>query len=154
MQLIDKTEEYLKKYALEDFMKSRYVSKEGHFRELYAEIRRLARENSVPDEGGYSFVKTDADILAIIKDSLMDKWQDTDIVKEETSELNCAYGVQNDKIFLTGASNTANYSTLHLWDIIEFAVERLKKSKLVYSDVNSKMTDCFHSTHILINIQY
>lgn len=129
MPLIDKTEEYLKKYALEDFMKSRYVSKEGHFRELSAEIRRLARENSVPDEGGYSFVKTDADILAIIKDSLMNEWHDTDIVKKETSELNCAYEVQNDKIFLTGASNTANYSTLHSWDIIEFAVVALKEKQ-------------------------
>lgn len=129
MSLIDKTEEYLKKYALEDFMKSRYVSKEGHFRELSSDIRRLAIENSVFNECGHSFVKTESYILDIIKDSLMNEWQDMDTVKGALSELNCTHGVQNDKIFLTGSSSAANYSTLHSWDIIEFAVVAFKEKE-------------------------
>lgn len=127
LTLINETEEYLKKYAYEEFIKSRYASHEGHFRELSADLRRIAKEYSAPEKSVYSFVKTDAEILDIIKDSLMNEWNDTDIVKSETAELNCAYGVINDEIFLTGANYTANQSTLHSWEIIEFAVVILKE---------------------------
>lgn len=127
LPLIDKTEEYLKQNAPEALLQSRYVSKEGHFRELASDIRRIANEYSVPEKNSYSFVKTDTEILNIIKDSLMEEWKDTDTVKEQLSELNCAYGVKDDEIFLTGASYASGSTNLHSWDIIEFAVVFLKE---------------------------
>ncbi len=117
--LLDKTEAYLQKHAPEKLKQSRYSSHEGHFRELCADVRRIARENAVT-ESRFSFVKTPPGALDTIHDALMAEYGDMDTVKEETASLNCAYGVQFEKIFLTGSNDAAESVSLQSWDIPEY----------------------------------
>lgn len=134
LPLLDRTEAYLKQYAPEALAQGRHTSHEGHFREICGEIRRIVRE-STPEESAFSFVKTPPGVLDIIRDSLMEEWQNMDTVKELTACLNCAYGVQGDaagdRLFLTGSSNAADYPSLQNWDILEFVAVLLDERKAV-----------------------
>ncbi len=116
--LLDRTEAYLQEHVPEELKQSRYTSHAGYFREVCAEIRRIVQENTVT-ESKFSFVKTPPGTLDIIRDTLMAEYGDVDTVKEETANLNCAYGVQFGSFFLTGANDAADMASLRSWEVPE-----------------------------------
>lgn len=134
LPLLDRTEAYLKAHVPEKLAQSRYTCHEGHFREICAEIRRIVREHTAM-ESRFSFVKTPSGALDIIRDSLMEAYNDTDAVRENMENLNFAYGVQGniagERLFLTGSSDAAGTPSLKSWDILEYVAVWLDERKAV-----------------------
>lgn len=99
LTLMEKTEAAF----LSDDKNDAHSSLYRHFCECSEKIRRIQPDAPTP----FAFVKTEPHLLEIIRERLLEKLGSTDAVKQYTAELNCAYGVQNNILFLTANSNAA-----------------------------------------------
>ena len=120
-ELVDITEAYLRKNFAQEYEKGDYSGPVQSFKRLCAQLRGKIAELS-PAENSYEFhfTETAPQILDTIFESYMDKYQDDATVKEELAYLNCAYGVSNEEIFLTAASEAVESFYNHSWDMYDF----------------------------------
>ncbi|MCR5601716.1 MAG: SMI1/KNR4 family protein [Ruminococcus sp.] len=135
LPVLEKTEEYLLKHTPEDYNRDQYHSLSGKFRVLLSQIRCTYAEMSAPCDSDFRFVLTEQSWLDIIRDSIMEKWDSSDVVLEFTSGLNCACGVRNDGIFLTAGSEAADSGSIRSFDTVSFYAVFIDKGKAAYFDV-------------------
>ena len=120
LPLLDMFGNYLKFLSKEELNKIGLYGGRDEFKNLCADLRREINEDSPIEGSSFHFVPTPDAYLDIIVDSLMQKWNSTDTVKESTGQMNCAWGVENQRIYVSGVSAVADYSSPRHFDIMEF----------------------------------
>ena len=84
-------------------------------------MRGKMREVAVADNPyGFRFVLTNQEDLRSIVIYYRNLYNDDAAVKESVAELNCAYGVENNELFLTTLDDTADSMFLQPWDRFSF----------------------------------
>ena len=116
-ELLDITESYYKERYPEEYEHGSIANHPQKFKRACCTLRGKMREMSVPDNvEGFQFVLTSQDTLRQIVLWYRNKYNDDAAVKESIAELNCAYGVENDKLFLTARCSDADSYFHHDWD--------------------------------------
>ena len=120
-ELLDRTEKYyIEKYP-QEYERGGIASHPGKFKQICCELRSRMRELA-PSENirGFRFVLTNQEDLRNIILWYRNKYNDDTAVKESVAELNCAYGVENDEVFLAALDDVADQSMLQSWDRFSF----------------------------------
>lgn len=127
LQLTEKY--YAEKFTDEDLLNDTSFKE---FKEICAAMRGIMRELSPIDNAeGFAFIFTPDDYLRLILMWYRNKYNDDEAVKECVAELNCAYGVQNSKLFITGRNEIADSNFSQTWDYSEFIVILLETKEIV-----------------------
>ncbi len=141
-ELLDITEKYYQKKYSEEYERGSVDKHPQKFKHICCQLRGKMRELApVNNAEGFKFVLTTQETLRQIVLSYRKRYNDDDAVKECVAELNCAYGVENDKLFLTARCNSADSYLGYNWDrfwfvavlketeeIIEFRCRREEKN--------------------------
>lgn len=116
-ELLDMTERYYKEKYPKEYDHGSIASHPQKFRSVCCMLRGKMRELSIPDNvEGFQFVLTTQDTLRQMVLWYRNKYNDDAAVKESIAELNCAYGVENDQLFLTARCSDADSYFHHDWD--------------------------------------
>ena len=116
-ELLDITEAYYKEKYPEEYDHGSIANHPQKFKRVCCMLRGKMREVSVPDNvEGFQFVLTSQETLRKIVLWYRNKYNDDAAVKESIAELNCAYGVENDKLFLTARCSDADSFVHRDWD--------------------------------------
>ena len=116
-ELLDMTERYYKEKHPEEYNHGSIAGHPQKFRSVCCMLRGKMRELSVPDNAeGFRFTLTTQDTLRQIVLWYRNKYNDDAAVKESVAELNCAYGVENEQLFLTARCREADSYFHHDWD--------------------------------------
>lgn len=116
-ELMDITEKYYKEKYPEEYAHGSMDSHPQKFKRICCMLRGMLRELAPADNSnGFRFVLTGEERLRQIVLWYRNKYNDDAAVKESIAELNCAYGVENDKVFLTARCGDADSYVLHDWD--------------------------------------
>lgn len=122
------------KYYSEKFSEDELAKNDAYsqFIGKCAEMRGIMRELSpIENMEGFEFVLTPEEHLRQIVLWYRNKYNDDETVKECVAELNCAYGVQNKNIFITGLNETADSSCSQTWDYSRFIAIILDTKEIV-----------------------
>lgn len=116
-ELMDITEKYYKEKYPEEYAHGSMDSHPQKFKRVCCMLRGMLRELAPADNtNGFRFVLSSEEALRQIVLWYRNKYNDDAAVKESIAELNCAYGVENDKVFLTARCSDADSYVLHDWD--------------------------------------
>lgn len=116
-ELMDVTEKYYKEKYPEEYAHGSIASHPQKFKSNCCMLRGKIRELAPADNSkGFRFVLTGEETLRQIVLWYRNKYNDDAAVKESIAELNCAYGVENNKVFLTARCSVADSYFLHNWD--------------------------------------
>ena len=116
-ELLDMTESYYKEKYPEEYAHGSMDCHPQKFRRACCMLRGKMREESeTANAEGFQFVLTTQDMLRQIVLWYRNKYNDDAAVKESVAELNCAYGVENEKLFLTARCSDADSYFHHDWD--------------------------------------
>lgn len=120
-ELLDMTEAYYKEKYPQEYEHGSIANHPQKFKRVCCMLRGEMRERSVPEnEEGFEFVLTSPEILRKIVLRYRNKYNDDAAVRESIAELNCAYGVENDKVFLTAGNSDADSYFHRDWDRCRF----------------------------------
>lgn len=116
-ELLDMTEKYYKEKYTEEYERGSIGTHPQKFKSICCMLRGKMRETSPAENTEeYQFVEIKEDNLRQIVLWYRKKYNDDAAVKESIAELNCAYGVESDKLFLTARCNAADSYFLQEWD--------------------------------------
>lgn len=116
-ELLDMTERYYKEKYPQEYELGSIATGPGDFKRVCCMLRGQIREMSITDNAEeFQFVLTSPDTLSKIVLWYRNKYNDDAAVKESVAELNCAYGVENDKVFLTARNSQADSCFHQDWD--------------------------------------
>ncbi len=131
-KIIELTENYLLEKRKEDFESVRPSDDIQKFKTLAMEIRGMIAELAPAlNQGNFEFVSMDKVILEEIAEWFKNKYNDVAAVKETLAELNCVYGVRNERIFITSASHAADSLNNQSWDKYDFIAVLLDRREVV-----------------------
>ncbi len=120
-ELLDMTEKYYKEKYPEEYERGSFGSNPYKFKSICCELRGRMKELSpVNNTEGFQFVLTEKDTLRQIILWYRKKYNDDEAVKECIAELNCAYGVENNELFLTALDSVADASIINPNDRLSF----------------------------------
>ena len=120
LPLLDLFRDHLQSLTREQLYIIGMLGTGDEFRNVCANLRRQIHENTAPENSSLRFVRTPAAYLDIIVDSLMRKWNSMDTVKGSTGEMNCAWGVENEWLYVSGVSSSTNSADPRSFAIMEF----------------------------------
>lgn len=116
-ELLDMTERYYKEKYPQEYEFGSIANHPRKFKYICCALRGQMREMSIFDNaGGFQFVLTSPGTLRKIVLWYRNKYNDDEAVKESIAELNCAYGVENDKVFLIARNSEADSYSHRDWD--------------------------------------
>lgn len=117
-ELMDMTERYYKEKYPEEYAHGSIDSHPQRFKSICCMLRGRIRElTSIDNSEGFQFVLTGEEYLRQIVIWYSNKYNDDAAVKESIADLNCANGVENDKVFLTAGCSEADSYFQHDWDL-------------------------------------
>lgn len=120
-ELLDLTEAFYKSNYSEEYEKGSMDSHPQKFKQICCEMRGKMREVAVADNPyGFRFVLTNQEDLRSVVLYYRNLYNDDAAVKESVAELNCAYGVENNELFLASLDHTADSMFLQSWDRFSF----------------------------------
>ncbi len=120
-ELLDITEAYYREKYTEEYEKGSIANHPQKFKNICGALRSRARELAVSENPeGFRFVLTNQEDLRRIVLYFRNKYNDDGAVKETIAELNCAYGVENDELFMAALSEAADQATCQHWDRFSF----------------------------------
>ncbi len=120
-ELLDMTEAYYKENYAQEYEQGSIAEHPQKFKQICCMLRGRMKELAMSEStGGFRFVLTNQEDLRSIVLYYRNKYNDDSAVKETVAELNCAYGVENDEMFLTALSDTAEQTILKSWDRLSF----------------------------------
>lgn len=131
LPLLDMFKNYMKFLTKDQLWAIGLYGGRDEFQNLCKTLRRQVNENSTIENNSFHFTRTSDAYLDIIADSLMKKWNSTDTVKELTSSMNCLFGVENERYYLSGVSSATLNGDPRSFDIMEF-VAVCKNEKQAY----------------------
>lgn len=116
-ELLNMTEAYYKEKYPQEYELGSIATNPGEFKRACCMLRGKMRELAVSENAeGFQFVLTSPDTLRKIVLWYRNKYNDDAAVRESIAELNCAYGVENDKVFLTARNSEADSYFHSDWD--------------------------------------
>ncbi len=116
-ELLDMTESYYKEKYPEEYERGNIDNHPQKFKRVCCMLRGKMRELSVfNNEDGFQFVITEPEMLRKIVLWYRNKYNDDAAVREDIAELNSAYGVENEKVFLTAKNSEADSYSHRDWD--------------------------------------
>ena len=131
-ELIDITEDYLKKKYAKQFETGKYTDDIKSLMGTCTKIRGMIKELlPIDNPYNFSFVKMPESMLDYIVEWFKNKYNDMEAVKETLVELNCVYGLQNDEMFLVAASDAADNLNNQIWDRYSFIIVMLNDKKVI-----------------------
>lgn len=108
-ELLDMTEAYYKENYPEEYERGSLSSQPRKFRSICCMLRGKMREaSSLENLEGFKFVLTTKETLRQIVLGYRNMYNDDAAVKESIAGLNCAYGVENEEVFLTARCKEAD----------------------------------------------
>ena len=132
VDLLDMTENYLKVNGTEEYESKDLNSDTHKFKEICAKLRgKIAEVSPIENKHEFQFVLTDQKLIAQIVNYYDDKYHDVEAVKESVAYLNCAYGVQNEEVFLTAISEEADSLSSEYSYMYNFVAILLKENQVV-----------------------
>lgn len=141
-ELLDMTETYLKVNFAKEYEKPELNSPEKRFKELSAKLRGAIEElTPIENIHGFKYVLTDKSRLSAIVDYYSKKYNDEEAVKDVLACLNCAYGVENEEVFVTALSDEADSIGNSDYSRYEFIAILLKNNTIVEFHCNRSSTD-------------
>lgn len=133
-ELLNIAEEYYKAKYPNEYDSPEYDSKMDRFKKTCKHLRaQQHRCTPIENYHNFEFVFTSKETLKAIIQGYRKKYDNDDAVKECLGELNCAYGVSNEDIFVTALTDIADSTSLYS-NRIEFTV--LDKHRGIVSDIN------------------
>lgn len=116
----------------EEYEKGDYSSDVQSFKRLCSQLRgRIAETSPTENRKHFKFVLTEQEKLTWIVEWYQKKYGDDEAVKEVLAFLNCAYGVQNEELFLAASSEASDSLNNHSWDKYDFIAMRLPEHEVI-----------------------